>query len=110
MTGLIGSGLKFLTVYENDTGEKRLVVSVSNSVVIWKTANPDLPEGAKSQDSATLKSFLRWKVSEHKATDLELKAFDRLTRMRNYDRKDNRRLKVIKARVLREFNLRKANE
>ncbi|MGV7961159.1 hypothetical protein QPK13_08600 [Photorhabdus tasmaniensis] len=49
MTGMIGSGLKFRMVYENDAGEKRIVVSVTDSVVTWKTANSDLPEGAKSQ-------------------------------------------------------------
>lgn len=102
MTGMIASGLKFRTVYENSTGEKRLVLSVTNSVVIWKTADPDLPAGAKSQGSATLKSFLRWKTSEHEATDSELKAFDKITRWREYAKQDSRRVNAIKSRILKQ--------
>ncbi|ECF6858193.1 hypothetical protein S886_23395, partial [Salmonella enterica subsp. arizonae] len=65
MYGLIKSGLNLRTVYVSKDGERRRVVSVVDSVVIWKTADPNLPAGAKSQGSATLQSFLRWKISEH---------------------------------------------
>ncbi|NHB98703.1 hypothetical protein [Photorhabdus stackebrandtii] len=84
MTGLISSGLKLRTVYENENGEKRLIVSVTDNVVVWKTADPDLPAGAKSQGSATLASFQRWIVSEHLATEAEWAAFDRVTRLRKW--------------------------
>lgn len=98
MTGIIESGLKFRTVYENNAGEKRLIISVNDSVVIWKTADPNLALGAKSQGSATLKSFLRWKTSEHKPCEEEIEAFDTVTRLRAYSKQDRRMLRVYRVR------------
>ncbi|EKS5992493.1 hypothetical protein QCA82_004369 [Salmonella enterica] len=59
MSGLLKSGLNLSTIYVSKDGEKRRIVSVVDSVVIWKTADPNLPAGAKAQGSATLQSFLR---------------------------------------------------
>lgn len=102
MTGLIGSGLTLRTVYENEQGEKRLIVSVTDNVVLWKTADPELPAGGKSQGSATLASFRRWAASEHPAEETELTAFDRVTRRRKYERQTVRELRAMKARMHRE--------
>lgn len=99
MTGLIGSGLNLRTVYVSKTGEKRLIVSVTNSVVIWKTANPDLAVNAKSQGSATLESFKRWIASEHPASESEKEAFNKITRWRKYDLQTAKKVRAIKKRL-----------
>lgn len=104
MTGLINSGLKFRVVYENENREKRLIVSVADNVVVWKTADPDLPAGAKSQGSATLASFLRWTVSEHPAAEAELEAFDRVARRRKYEHQTASEIRAMKNRIHREKN------
>ncbi|WP_431225938.1 hypothetical protein ACQ86O_27295 (plasmid) [Serratia sp. L9] len=102
MTGLIGSGLTLRTVYENKQGEKRLIVSVTDNVVLWKTADPDLPTGGKSQGSATLASFRRWTASEHPASDAEREAFDRVSRRRKSERQNTRELRAMKNRIHQE--------
>ena len=66
-------------VYGNSEGEQRLVVSVSgsmeNSVVVWRTPDPDLPIGAKAQGSATVASFRRWATKVRPATQADRDAF-----------------------------------
>ena len=69
-------------VYGNSEGEQRLVVSVSgsmeNSVVVWRTPDPDLPIGAKAQGSATVASFRRWATKVRPATQDDWDAFSRV--------------------------------
>ncbi|WP_200843000.1 hypothetical protein [Klebsiella pneumoniae] len=102
MTGLIGSGLTLRTVYENEQGEKRLVVSVTDNVVLWKTADPALPAGSKSQGSSTLTSFRRWTTSEHPASGAELEAFDRVMQRRKHESQSTREIRAMKSRIRRE--------
>ncbi|ECC1750590.1 hypothetical protein FNI40_25205 [Salmonella enterica subsp. diarizonae] len=102
MYGLIESSLNLRTVYVSKDGEKRRVVSVVASVVIWKTADPNLPAGAKSQGSATLQSFLRWKISEHEASEAELTAYDKVVRWREYEKEDTRKINTIKKKILKQ--------
>ncbi|ECE5381420.1 hypothetical protein DEK21_22580 [Salmonella enterica] len=102
MTGLIGSGLTLRTVYENAQGEKRLIVSVTDNVVLWKTADPELPAGGKSQGSATLASFRRWISSEHPASGVELEAFDKVLHRRKYAQQTTREIRAMKNRIRQE--------
>ncbi|MFH2594715.1 MULTISPECIES: hypothetical protein [Enterobacterales] len=102
MTGLIGSGLTLRTVYENAQGEKRLIVSVTDNVVLWKTADPELPAGGKSQGSATLASFRRWIASEHPASGVELEAFDKVLHRRKYAQQTTREIRAMKNRIRQE--------
>lgn len=87
-------------VYTGPGGELRLVVSVERptgvwaltdsqrrrlpqAVINWRTADPELPLGLKSQGSATLRSFLRWASSARKATKHDWEAFDAVQRRRH---------------------------
>ena len=79
-------------VYGNSEGEQRLVVSVSgsmeNSVVVWRTPDPDLPIGAKAQGSATVASFRRWATKVRPATQDDWDAFSKVERGRRWHKND----------------------
>lgn len=91
-------------VYANVDGEQRLVVSVDRrnetDVVVWRTADPKLPDGAKAQGSATLGSFLRWAVSMRKAQKEDVDAFEEVAFRRRWMREERRF--VLKNRKQRE--------
>tara|TARA_R110002124_G_scaffold128157_6_gene288566 strand:+ start:740 stop:1117 length:378 start_codon:yes stop_codon:yes gene_type:complete len=91
-------------VYENDSGEQRLVISISpigsegeNAVAMWRTPDPELGKGLKAQGSATLKSFKRWAKKQRRSTKPDWEAFDKVQRRRVWDKdlaRDVRRVKV----------------
>lgn len=93
-------------VYENDAAEQRLVVSINRGredpVVIWRTADPRLPKGAKAQGSATLSSFQRWAVRGRKASAEDWAAFAKIERQRAWAAQDRKALVRIKRRMRRE--------
>ncbi len=81
-------------VYENVEGERRIVVSISlarsSPTVLWRTANPELPNKVKAQGSSTVGSFSRWPVKMEKATQEDWGAFDFVTRRREWAKRDQR--------------------
>jgi hypothetical protein len=88
-------------VYENETGEQRLVVSVdhgrANPVAVWRTPDPRLPKGAKAQGSATVASFRRWAAAQmRKATVEDWSAFQEVERRRVWNTRDTRAIREIK--------------
>lgn len=99
MLELIESGLKLKTVYVNEQGEKRLIVAVTDGVVIWKTADPDLPFNRKSQGSIILNSFQKWIRNEHPASEAELAAFEKVILWRKYNRQITQEIEKIKKRM-----------
>lgn len=87
-------------VYENESGEQRLVVSVDHGraspVAIWRTPDPNLPKGAKAQGSATVASFRRWAVKMRKATPEDWSAFQQVERRRVWNKRDTEAIRRIK--------------
>ncbi len=87
-------------VYENEAGERRLVVSVdhyrANPVAIWRSPDPILPKGAKAQGSATVASFRRWAVKVQKATPEDWSAFQQLERRRVWHKRDTEAIRRVK--------------
>ena len=90
-------------VYMNDSGEQRLVVALdcrnTNAVVVWRTTDPKLPDGAKAQGSATLGSFQRWAKTMREATKADVIAFEEVEFRRRWMRKERRY--ILKNRQLR---------
>jgi hypothetical protein len=88
-------------VYTSHGGEQRLVVGVDRAiinvwyqtesqrrrspqpVITWRTADPNLSSGFKSQGSATLCSFVRWASTARIATKEDWVAFDAVQRQRS---------------------------
>lgn len=87
-------------VYENESGVRRLVVSIESRrvspVAIWRTADPSLPKGDKSQGSATVASFRRWAVKMRKATPEDWDAFALVERKREWQKLDRKTITRIK--------------
>lgn len=93
-------------VYRNEDGEQRLVVSVNGSgtksVVVWRTSDPSLPKGVKSQGSATAASFGRWAVGVRVATSEDWRAFEEVEQRRKWRRSDSVAIRRIKQRLQRD--------
>ena len=94
-------------VYENHAGVSRLVVSIERSfyeapsdIAIWRTANPDLPEGGKSQGSATLASFSKWAVRARPATPEDWNAFAEVSKKRKWCKQDKKAIHRIKQTLI----------
>ena len=93
-------------VYENQAGESRLVVSIKRSfyeespdVVIWRTADPELPEKAKSHGSATVSSLIKWAYRARPATREDWNAFAEVSKQREWRKNDGTSIRLIKNRL-----------
>lgn len=93
-------------VYANHMGVRRLAVSIEQKgavpVVIWRTADRELPVGAKAQGSATVTVFQRWAVRGAQATEADLVAFDEVERRREWRKRDAKAIKQVRRQIQRE--------
>lgn len=89
--------IKFAHVYRSESGEARLVTSVSHSagkqpVVIWRTASTTLQATQKAHGSCTVSSFRKWAISFVPAKKEDWEAFAAATRLRELRNADNKAL------------------
>ena len=87
--------IKFGNVYSSESGEERLVTSVTSyvgkqPVVIWRTTSTTLKPTQKAHGSCTVSSFLKWAVSFVPATKADWEAFAAATRHREHRNADTR--------------------
>lgn len=94
--------LIFGYVYSNHTGENRLVVSIRDPVVVWRTIDPNAPKGAKIQGSATSISFLRWAVAMRDSTEEDWNAFAEVERRRKWAREEGVLIRKFKLKRLKK--------
>lgn len=101
--------IKFGNVYRSESGETRLVTSVSNSVgkqpvVIWRTASPTLQATQKSHGSCTVLSFRKWAVSFVPAKKEDWEAFAAATRHREHRNADKKAISRYRKAMRAETN------
>lgn len=95
-----GLEIKVGFVYGNESGESRLVVSIEHRqvrpVAVWRTSNPHLPTGARSQGSMNVTSFRRWATWMRSATAADWRAFEEVEKSRAWRREDRSAIRRIK--------------